>query len=73
MAVTLQQAKLDSQDDIQKGVIDEFRKSSYILDNLTFDNAVTPGTNGATLTYGYTSHQGQIHGGTQAIRRFLCS
>ncbi|MBW7572434.1 major capsid protein [Caproiciproducens faecalis] len=54
MAVTLQQAKLNAQDDIQKGVIDEFRKSSYILDNITFDNAVTPGTNGATLTYGYT-------------------
>jgi hypothetical protein len=54
MAVTLAQAKLNTQDDIQAGVIDEFRKSSYILDNLTFDDAVTPGTNGATLTYGYT-------------------
>ncbi|HEY5585472.1 MAG TPA: phage capsid protein [Ruminiclostridium sp.] len=52
--VTLEQAKLDSQDAIQKGVIDEFRKSSYILDNISFDNAVSPGTNGATLTYGYT-------------------
>lgn len=54
MAVTLEQAKLNTQDDIQKGVIDEFRKSSFILDNILFDNAVTPGTNGATLTYGYT-------------------
>lgn len=54
MAITLQQAKLNTQDDIQKGVIDEFRKNSFILDNITFDNAVTPGTNGATLTYGYT-------------------
>lgn len=54
MAITLAQAKLNTQDDIQKGVIDEFRKSSFILDNITFDNAVTPGTNGATLTYGYT-------------------
>src|SRR5665647_909620 len=54
MAITLAQAKLNTQDDIQAGVIDEFRKSSYILDNLTFDDAVTPGTNGATLTYGYT-------------------
>ncbi|MFL0194825.1 major capsid protein [Clostridium sp. WILCCON 0269] len=54
MAVTLEQAKLNTQDDIQKGVIDEFRKSSFILDNISFDNAVTPGTNGATLTYGYT-------------------
>lgn len=54
MAITLAQAKLNTQDDIQKGVIDEFRKNSFILDNITFDNAVTPGTNGATLTYGYT-------------------
>lgn len=54
MSVTLEQAKLNTQDAIQKGVIDEFRKSSFILDNLIFDNAVSPGTNGATLTYGYT-------------------
>jgi hypothetical protein len=54
MAITLEQAKLNTQDDIQAGVIDEFRKSLFILDNITFDDAVTPGTNGATLTYGYT-------------------
>jgi len=54
MAITLEQAKLNTQDAIQAGVIDEFRKSSFILDNITFDDAVTPGTNGATLTYGYT-------------------
>ena len=52
--VTLAQAKLNTQDAIQAGVIDEFRKSSFILDNISFDNAVSPGTNGATLTYGYT-------------------
>jgi hypothetical protein len=53
MPVTLVQAKLNSQDDIQAGIIDEFRKSSFILENLTFDDAVSPGTSGATLTYGY--------------------
>lgn len=52
-AVTLAQAKLNTNDDIQAGVIDEFRKESFLLDQLTFDDAVTPGTNGATLTYGY--------------------
>ena len=52
--ITLEQAKLNTQDAIQAGIIDEFRKSSYILDNITFDDAVSPGTNGATLTYGYT-------------------
>jgi hypothetical protein len=54
MAVTLAQAKLNVQDALQLGVIDEFRKSSYLLDNLTFDDAVSPTGGGATLTYGYT-------------------
>lgn len=54
MAITLADVSNNTQDDIQAGVIDEFRKSSYLLDNMTFDNAVSPGTSGATLTYGYT-------------------
>ena len=41
MAITLEQAKLNTQDAIQAGVIDEFRKSSFILDNIAFDNAVS--------------------------------
>lgn len=53
MAVTLEQFQLNMQDDIQAGVIDEFRKSSVLLDNLTFDDAVSPGTSGGTMTYGY--------------------
>ena len=67
MAVTLAQAKLNTQDDIQAGVIDEFRKSSFILDNITFDDAVSPGTNGATLTYGYTRLITQPTAGFRAI------
>lgn len=54
MAVTLAQAKLNVQDDLQLGIIDEFRKSSYLMDNLTFDDCVSPTGGGATLTYGYT-------------------
>lgn len=54
MAITLAEAQKNVQDDLQKGVIDEFRKSSYILDHLTFDDAVSPTGGGATLTYGYT-------------------
>lgn len=41
-------------DKIDQFVIDEFRRSSLLLDALTFDNAVSPGTGGSTLTYGYT-------------------
>ena len=54
MAVTLAQARLNVQDDIQAGVIDEFAKSSYILNNIPFDDCVSPMGGGATLTYGYT-------------------
>ena len=39
MAVTLAQAKLNVTDDLQLGIIDEFAKSSFILNNipLSFD------------------------------------
>lgn len=52
MATTLAEAKLNALDDVDVKVIDEFRKSSDILDRLTFDNVVSP-TGGDTLTYGY--------------------
>lgn len=54
MAVTLAQAKLNVTDDLQLGIIDEFAKSSYILNNIPFDDCVSPVGGGATLTYGYT-------------------
>jgi hypothetical protein len=54
MPVTLAQAKLNTQDDVDLMVIDEFRKSSWLLDNMTFDDVVNPAGGGATLTYGYT-------------------
>lgn len=54
MAITLAEAKLNVQDDLQMGIIDEFRKSSFLFDNLTFDDCVSPTGGGGTLTYGYT-------------------
>lgn len=54
MPVTLAQAKLNVQTEMEAGVIDEFRKSSWLLDNLTFHDCVSPTGGGATLTYGYT-------------------
>ena len=36
------------------GIIDEFAKSSFILNNIPFDDCVSPTGGGATLTYGYT-------------------
>jgi len=54
MPVTLAEAKKNVQDDLQVGVIDEFQKSSFIMDNIIFDDCVSPTGGGATLTYGYT-------------------
>lgn len=54
MAVTLAQAKLNVTDDLQLGIIDEFAKSSYIMNNIPFHQCVSPVGGGATLTYGYT-------------------
>lgn len=54
MPITLAEASKNVQDALQTGVIDEFRKSNFLLDNLTFDDAVSPTGGGATLTYSYT-------------------
>lgn len=54
MAVTLAQAKLNVQDDLQLGIIDEFAKSSFIMNNIPFADVVSPTGGGATLTYAYT-------------------
>lgn len=54
MPITLAQAKVGMADHIDQQVIDEFRRGSQLLDALTFDNSVSPGTGGSTLTYGYT-------------------
>lgn len=53
MAVTLAQAKLKNQDKLSMAVIDEFRKSSFLLDHMVFDDCVSPVGNGATMTYSY--------------------
>lgn len=54
MAITLADAKLNVQDALQMGIIDEFAKSNFLFNNLTFDDCVSPTGGGATLTYGYT-------------------
>lgn len=53
MAITLADAARNTQDDYDATVIDEFRKSSYLFDRLTFDDSVSPNGGGATLTYSY--------------------
>lgn len=51
--ITLEQAKLNTMEDYDPAIIDEFRKNSTLLDMLTFDRAVSPAGGGATLDYGY--------------------
>lgn len=53
MAITLAQAKVGMADKVDQNVIDTFRRSSLLLDKLTFDNSISPGTGGSTLSYGY--------------------
>lgn len=54
MAITLEQAKAGMADKVDQQVVDMFRRSSLLLDRMTFDNAISPGTGGSTLVYGYT-------------------
>lgn len=51
--LTLEQSKVGLADKFDQMIIDEFRRASWFLNELTFDNAVSPGTGGSTLTYGY--------------------
>lgn len=53
MPTSLAEARNNAVDDVDLNVIDEFRKSSDILDRLTFDDTVNPTGGGDTLTYGY--------------------
>lgn len=66
MAVTLAEAKNNALEDYDPFVIDEFRKSSAILDSLIFDNVVNPAGGGATLDYGYRR---QVTQPTAAFRK----
>ena len=51
--ITLAEAKVGMADKVTQSVIDMFQRSSLLLDRLTFDDSISPGTGGSTLTYGY--------------------
>lgn len=53
MAITLQQAKAITNDEVTNAVIDEICRKSYLLDNILFDDAVYPAGNGGALSYSY--------------------
>ena len=54
MAITLADAQVNAQDDVDFAVIDDLRRNSWLLDQIQFDQAVNPAGGGSTLTYGYT-------------------
>lgn len=55
--ITLAEAKVGMADKVDQNVVDTFRRSNLLLDKLVFDNAISPGTGGSTLTYGYIQLQ----------------
>jgi len=67
MAITLAEAKVGMADKVDQAVVDTFRRSSLLLDNLVFDNAISPGTGGSTLTYGYIQLQSPSTAAVRAI------
>ena len=67
MAITLKEAKVGMADKVDQQVVDMFRRSSLLLDRLTFDNAISPGTGGSTLTYGYIQLKTPATAATRAI------
>lgn len=52
-AITLAEAKVGMADKVDQAVIDTFRRNSFLLDRMVFDNAISPGTGGSTLGYSY--------------------
>lgn len=52
---------------VDQQVIDEFRRASFLMDRLTYDNTISPGTGGSTLTYGYIQVKTPSTAGVRAI------
>lgn len=57
MAITLAEASVGRADKVSKEVIDELRRGSVFMDKLIFDDCISPGSAGSTLTYGYQQIQ----------------
>ena len=67
MAITLAEAKVGMADKVDQQIVDMFRRSSLLLDNMVFDNAISPGTGGSTLTYGYIQLKTPSTAGVRSI------
>jgi hypothetical protein len=67
MAITLEEASVGRADKVTQEVIDTFRRGSIFMDKLIFDDAVSPGTGGSTMTYGYIQLQSPSTAAGRAI------
>lgn len=67
MAITLADVQVNFQDHLYPQVIDEFRKNNFLLDQMIFDDAVSPTGGGATMTYAYNRVITQATAATRAI------
>lgn len=67
MAITLAQAKVGMANKVDQTIVDTFRRSSLLLDMLVFDDAISPGTGGSTLAYGYIQLKTPSTAGVRAI------
>lgn len=67
MAILLSDVQVNFQDHLWGRVIDEFRKNNYLLDNMPFDDAISPTGGGATMTYTYNRVITQATAATRAI------
>lgn len=54
MTITLADAMKNAASDTDYAVIDETRRTSWLLDHMTWDDTATPGTGGGSLTYTYS-------------------
>jgi hypothetical protein len=67
MAITLEEAKVGMADKVDQQIVDMFRRSSLLLDNMIFDNCISPGTGGSTLVYGYIQLKSPSVAGVRTI------
>lgn len=67
MVLTLAQAKIGMADKVDQQVIDTFRRESLLMDALVYDDAVSPGTGGSTLVYGYQQLKTPATSGFRAL------
>lgn len=67
MPITLAEASVGRADKVTQEVIDTLRRGSLFMDKLTFDDAVSPGVGGSTMTYGYLQLQTPSTAASRAI------